>query len=181
MIVSAPQLPTLLTVSLTSRQDLQALRRRVDADAFEVRTAEGGRLLEIVLGLDLIGAGRVYGRDLIGGVDQRTIGQRRLLSQLGQQLFAVGALGLSWDIFDRRRTRFDIERAMAVELRDRLSSEDLQLQIVGEVERAIDDYAAASERLVASASALRAAEDAFAAVQGRYDAGLATFVDEFSA
>jgi outer membrane protein len=177
----ARQLSNLLSLSLSSRPDLQASRQRVDADVFEIHTAEGGRLPKIAFGVDLIGAGRVYGRDVIGGVDQLTIGQRPLGSQLGQQLFAVASLGISWDIFDRRRTGFDIERATAVAFRDRLSAEDLQLQIVGEVQRAIDDYDAASERLVASAAALRAAEEAFAAVQGRYDAGLATFVDVLSA
>jgi outer membrane protein len=174
-------LVSLLAQSLASRTDLQSSRQRVDADAFEVRSAEGARLPKIVFGLDLIGAGRVYGRDVIAGVDQLTVGQRPLVSQLGQQLFAVGTLGLSWDLFDRHRTQFDVERAMAVAYRDRLATEDLQLQIIGDVQRAIDDYDAARERLVASAAALRAAEEAFAAVQGRYDAGLATFVDVLSA
>ncbi len=175
------QLPSLLTRSLTMRPDLDALRQRVDADEHERRSAEGARLPRIVFGIDLIGSGRVYGRDVIGGVDQLTVGQRPLLSQLGQQLFAVGSLGVSWDIFDRSRARLDIERATAVEFRDRLASEDLQLQVAGEVQRAIDDYDAANERLVASAAALRSAEEAFAAVQGRYDAGLATFIDVLSA
>ncbi len=171
----------LLQHAKESRPDLGAAQRHVAADLHEERVVAGARLPRIVMGLDLVGSGRVFDRQITGGIDQLTTAQRSLASQLGRQVYAVGSIGVSWDVFDRFKNRLDTERAAAITLRDRLVSEDLELQIEGEIQRAVDDYQAATDRLRASASALRASEEAFAAVQGRYDVGLATFVDVLTA
>jgi outer membrane protein len=171
----------LLARALDARPDLAAARQRLEADAHESRAAEGARLPRVVAGFDWVGAGRVFDRETVGGINQLTVEQKGLLPQLGSQGYFVGSLGLSWDLFDRWRSRLDIDRAAAFTYRDRLAAEDLQLQIESEVQRAVDDYRSTRDRLTASAAGLRAAEEAFAAVQGRYDAGLATFVDVLSA
>ena len=171
----------LLQLALRQRDDLRAAAARLAADGHEARVASGARWPKVVLGLDLLGSGRVFGHESINGVNQLTTEQSPLTRQLGRQTFAVASLGLSWDLFDRWRTRLDVERAAAVSTRDRLQAEDLRLQIEGEVQRAVDDYQAGTDRLAASVAALRAADEAYAAVQGRFDAGLATFVDVLSA
>ncbi len=175
------QLDGLLAQAFHSRPDLSAARERAAADGHEERAAQSGQLPRVVLGFDWVGSGRVFDRQSIAGVNQLTMDQRQLLGQLASQGYLLGTLGVSWPIFDRFRTRLETDRAAAITYRDRLLIEDLQLQIEAEVRRALDDYAAARDRMTASAAGLLAAEQAFAAVQGRYDAGLATFVDVLSA
>ena len=171
----------LLGRALDARPDLAAARQHLAADTHELRVAEGARLPRVVMGFDWVRAGRVFDRETTGGVNQLNIDQKALVPQLFGQGYFVGSLGLSWDIFDRWRARLDIDRASAFAYRDRLAAEDLQLQVESEVQRAVDDYRSTADRFTASSSGLRSAEEAFAAVQGRYEAGLATFVDVLTA
>jgi outer membrane protein len=172
---------SVLTQAIARRADLAAAQDRVRSDQHTINVAKGGRLPRLSLGVDWIGAGRVFQREVTGGIDQLTSPQTPLGTQLGRQGYAIASLGVSWDVFDRWRSRLEIDRASAAAARDQLIADDLRLQIEGEVQRALDDYAAARDRLSATTAALRAASEAFAAVQARYDLGLATFVDVLSA
>jgi len=167
--------------ALRARPDLLSARNRVTADEHEMRAAHGEYLPQIALRFDDVGAGRVFGRELVDGKDQLTIGQRSVGTQLGDQRYGVLSLGASWSLFDGYRARFDVERAAVAADRDRLNVEDLQLRIGGELETAIGNYRAADQKLVATAAAVDAAQQAFDAVSGRYDVGLASVVDVLTA
>jgi outer membrane protein len=164
-----------------ARPDLAAARNKSASDSYEMQAARGEYLPQLALRFDYIGSGRVFGREIVAGKDQLTTSQRSVGSQLGDQRYGVLSLGLSWNLFDGYRARFDIERAMVATDRDRLNIEDLRLRIGGELETAIGNYRAAEQKLVASAAAVDAAQQAFDAVQGRYDVGLASVVDVLTA
>lgn len=163
------------------RPDLQAVRAKAMADDHELQAAHGELLPQVALRFDYVGSGRVFGRELIDGKDQLTIDQRSVGSQLGDQRYGVLSLGMNWNLFDGYRARLDVERASVATNRDRLNVEDLQMRIGGEVQTAIGNYRAAEQKLVASAAAVDAAQQAFDAVQGRYDVGLASIVDVLAA
>jgi outer membrane protein len=164
-----------------ARPDLLAARDKASADANDLQAAHGEFLPQLALRFDYVGSGRVFDREIVGGKDQINVAQRSVGSQLGDQRYSVLSLGLSWNLFDGYRARFDVERAAVASDRDRLNIEDLQLRIGGEVQTAIGNYRAAEQKLVASAAALEAAQQAFDAVQGRYDVGLASVVDVLTA
>jgi outer membrane protein len=164
-----------------ARPDLAAARNKAASDSYEMQAARGEYLPQLALRFDYIGSGRVFGREIVAGKDQLTTGQRSVGSQLGDQRYGVLSLGLSWNLFDGYRARFDVERAMVATDRDRLNIEDLRLRIGGELETAVGNYHAAEQKLVASAAAVEAAQQAFDAVQGRYDVGLASVVDVLTA
>ena len=164
-----------------ARPDLLAARNRVTTDEHEIRAAHGEFLPQIALRFDYVGSGRVFGRELVDGKDQLTIDQRSVGSQLGDQRYGLLSLAASWNLFDGYRARFDVERASVAADRDRLNVEDLQLRIGGELEAAVGNYRAADQKLVATAAAVDAAQQAFDAVSGRYDVGLASVVDVLTA
>ncbi len=91
------------------------------------------------------------------------------------------SLGLSWNLFDGYKGKFDIERATVLTDRDRLTIEDLRLKIGADVQSAILNYRSAEQKLVATAAGLEAAQQAYDAVQGRFDVGLASIVDVLAA
>jgi outer membrane protein len=167
--------------ALRARPDLLAARNRITADAHEMQSAHGEFLPQLALRFDYVGSGRVFGRELVGGKDQLNIDQRSVGSQLGDQRYGVLSLGASWNLFDGYRAKFDVERAAVAADRDRLNVEDLQLRIGNELATAIGNYRAADQKLVATAAAVDAAQQAFDAVSGRYDVGLASVFDVLTA
>jgi outer membrane protein len=175
------ELNDLLQRAYRERADLAAARQRASADTHEMQAAHGEYLPQVALRFDYAGSSRVFGRELIDGQNQLTVDQRSLGSQLGDQRYGVLSLAASWNLFDGYRARFDIERAAVATDRDRLNIEDLQLRIGGELQTAIGNYRAADQKLVATAAAIDAAQQAFDAVQGRYDVGLASVVDVLTA
>lgn len=165
----------------SQRPDLVAARDKATADQHELQAAHGEFLPQLNLRFDYIGSGRVFARELVGGQDQLTSSQRPVAEQLGDQRYGLLSLGVSWNLFDGYRARFDVERAAVAEDRDRLNIEDLRLRIGSQIQTAIGNYRAAQQKILASKAALDAAQEAFDAVQGRYDVGLASVVDVLTA
>ncbi len=174
-------LTTLNSQAQRVRPDLLAARNRITTDHHDMEAAHGEYLPQIALRFDYIGAGRVFGREIVDGKDQLTTDQRSFGSQLGDQRYGVLSLAASWNLFDGYRAKFDVERAAVAADRDRLNVEDLQLRISGELQAAIGNYRAADQKLTATASAVDAAQQAYDAVAGRYDVGLASVVDVLTA
>jgi len=177
----AVQFDAVLDNALRRRPDLAAAQHKSIADQHAMQEARGELLPQLALRFDYVGSGRVFGREIVDGKDQLTVAQGAIGEQLANQRYAQLSLGLSWSLFDGFRERLDMERATVATDRDRLNVEDLRLRIGSEVQTAIGNYRAAEEKLVASAAALDAAQQAFDAVQGRFDVGLASVVDVLTA
>ena len=174
----APDRADLLAArALAARPDLAAARARVSAADELTRFARGGWLPRLDLGLDLLGSARTFDYERQGGANVLTGSQRPFLEQLGSQRVGALSLGVSWVLSDRGRTRADVERARLGADRERVRAEDVRLAVLGEVDRALADNEAAREAMQAARAGLDAAEEAFTAVQGRYDVGLASFIE----
>ena len=171
----------LIAMATRVRPDLSAAQEREQADQHELDAARGEVLPKLNLRFDYLTNSRIFGRESVNGVDQLTTAQQSLAHQLGTQGVGQVSLGLSWDLFDDYRARLDGQKAEAAADRDRMITKDLRLRIHGEVQQAVGDYQSAEQKLASTASGLAAAQEAFDAMQGRYDVGLATFVDVLSA
>jgi outer membrane protein len=163
--------------ALRDRPDLHAAQSRMSSSQAALQEANGLYLPSVVLGADYFLTGRVYDWERQQGVSLLNIAQRPFLTQLSHQGLAVFSLGVVVPVFDRFETPFAIERARADFEQSRLASEDTRLRVLGDIRRGVDDYQAGVLKLRAGESGLTSAQEAFDAVTGRFDAGLATFVD----
>ena len=171
----------LVANAVRARPDLTAAHYREQADQNELEAAHGELLPKLDLQFDYLTNTRIYGHEIVNGINQLTTQQQSLGHQLGSQGLGQVQLGLSWDVFDNYRARLDEQRAAAAQDRDHMATKDLQLRINSEVQQAVGDYMAAGQKLSSTAAGLAAAQEAYDAMQGRYDVGLATFVDVISA
>jgi outer membrane protein len=160
-----------------SRPDVRSAEASTRAADAAVRAARGERLPRVDLGADVFGVGRVFDREIQGGTNLLPDSQRELWSQLFPQSAYSVTLGVTWQIFDRRVTQFDIARAEFDRQNAQLHYDDTRIRAAAEVRQAATDYRSAAQRLVATQSGMIAADTAFAAIQARFDAGLSTFVD----
>ncbi|MBI3568059.1 MAG: TolC family protein [Gemmatimonadetes bacterium] len=175
-------LDALLARARRDRGDLAAAIARTAAADEGVKEARSLFLPRVVVGADFIAAGRVYDWERQHGVSTLgTVDQRPLDSQLGRQGLGVYSIGVSVPLFDRYESQAQIEQAKAVAHQSALAAEDLRIRIESDVRQARDEYVAAIARSRAAAANVEAAEEAYTAVSGRFDVGLATFVDVIGA
>jgi outer membrane protein len=184
-LVSALDVTTLSQTALAQRPDLAAagaLRRAAEAG---VSQARGALLPRVALQLDLVDAARVFDRQQQNGVNlltaQTALAQSAIGSQLGRQMAGVVTLGVSVPVFDRWQSRAEIERAQAVAEVSRLREDDLHDRVIGEVAQAVDEIRSAALTITAATAQVAAAQKAYDAVSGRYDVGMASFIDVASA
>ncbi|HEY0777270.1 MAG TPA: TolC family protein [Gemmatirosa sp.] len=163
--------------ALIARPDLAAAAAQRRAADQQMRFARGERLPTIGIEFDLVDQARLFGRAVQNGQNLLAPGQRGAFSQLGSQVAGLLSLGVNLPIFDRHQARADEERAQALEERSRVTEADVRDRIVGEVAQAAADIRAADLTAQAAAAQVDAAERAFAAVSGRYEVGMASFID----
>lgn len=174
-------LDALLARARRDRGDLAAAMARTAAATEGIKEARSLYLPRVVFGVDLIAAGRVYDWDRIQGANQIPGPQHGLDAQLGRQGVGVFSLGVSIPLFDRFESQSAIEQARAAANASALATEDLRIRIESDVRQARDEYVAAVARLRAAVASVEAAEQAYSAVTGRFDVGLATFIDVIGA
>jgi len=168
-------------VALSQRPDLAAAGNERRAAEAGISEAHGALLPRVAFEFDLVDAARIFSRQEQNGVDllgaKNAPIQSSLGSQLGHQLAGIVSLGVTVPLFDRWQARADVERAQAAAERSRLAEEDLHDRIVDEVAQAIDEIRSAARTLDAASAQAAAAQKAYDAVSGRYDVGMATFID----
>ncbi len=167
--------------ALVARPDLAAAAAQTRAAEQQLRFAHGERLPTVAIEFDLVDQARIFGRAVQNGQNLLAPGQRNAFSQLGSQVAGLLSLGVNLPIFDRHQARADEERAQALDERSRVQEADVRDRIVGEVARAVADIRAADLTTQAATAQVAAAERAFAAVSGRYEVGMANFIDVASA
>ena len=88
-----------------------------------------------------------------------------------------GGISISLPIFDRRRTRTNVSRAVLQRRQEEIDLIDLQQAAQTDLRRALLDFRTAMAQLSFSQDQLRSSEEALQAEQARYDAGAATLLD----
>ncbi len=180
-VATAADVAALEREALAARPDLSAAAARHRAADQQLRFAHGERLPSIGIEFDLVDQARLFGRAVQNGQNLLAPGQRSPFSQLGSQVAGLLSLGVNLPIFDRHQARADEERARALEERSEVAEADVRDRIVGEVAQAAADIRAADLTAQAAAAQVAAADKAFAAVSGRYEVGMANFIDVASA
>jgi outer membrane protein len=179
--VSALDVSDLSRRALAQRPDLAASADEVRAAEAGIAQARGARLPRVLLQFDVVDAARLFDRQQQNGVD--LLGatnapiQPPLGSQLRHQVAGILTLGVSVPIFDQWQSRAEVERAQASAERSRLLEEDLRDRVVGEVAQAVDEVRSAEKSMNAATAQVAAAQKAYDAVSGRYDVGMASFID----
>jgi len=157
-------LDSLITVALAQRTDLRAENLRVQAARRGVDIARGSRL-------PVVSGNGGYSSAYNSG------GDASFLTQLDQRRGGSIGLGVSVPIFDRGATSIATQRALIGLENELLTLRSLGESVALEVRRALLDYNAAQEQLVAADAQQRAAALALEAAQARYGVGAATFIE----
>lgn len=166
---SVPGLPhydldSLMAQAFTRRADLTAQLSRLQAAEQGIRGARGGRLPSVSLSVNYSSA-YTNANDL------------GFFNQFDQRRGGSLGLGLSVPVFDRGSASIATQQAEIQLENARLALEQQRQTVALEVRRAVLDYQAAQEQLVAAAAQKRAADLAVTTVQERYRVGAATLVE----
>jgi outer membrane protein len=167
----------LMQQALDNRADLRAAQALSNAAHADVTAARSGYWPRLDLGADYFGAGRILDKQIVNGTDELPMPQRGLNTQLGDQTYYTLGATLSWGLFDRGITRLAVERASVAAKNTDIDLEDHRLQVEGEVKQSYFDYHSSLQQLISAAKGVKAAKEAFDAVQARYGVGAASFID----
>ncbi len=166
---SIPGLPrydldSLLAQAMTQRADLSAQLSRLEAAEQSIRSARGGRLPSVSMSA---GYNSAY----------TNLNDLGFFNQFDQRRGGSVNLSLSLPIFDRGNASINTQQAELQLANARLTLEQQRQAVSLEVKRALLDYQAAQEQLVAAAAQKRAADLAVTTIQERYRVGAATLVE----
>lgn len=158
-------LDQLLARALSDRGDLQAQQQRIAAAREQTRVARAGALPTLDLQAS---TGSSYSSLSDGGVSEQ-LGEDNLNSSL--------MLKLAIPIFDRDQTRTQVAQAHLDELSAKTRLAKLRQQLLTQLGQTLADYQAALAQRFSANQQLQAAQQALKAVEARYRAGAATWVE----
>jgi outer membrane protein len=155
---------SLLDHAFQQRPDLDAISRRLEASREGETAAGAGRWPTVTFSASY-------------GSNYSSTGQDGFWDQLDARRTGSMGLGVSVPLFDRFATRYDQQRARIATANARLALADLRQEVALQVRRAVLDWKAAHERLMAAEAQVQAARQALDATQERYEAGVATLYE----
>ncbi len=158
-------LADLFTRAQQQRGDLRSREVAVEAAAQGLRAARGGRLPQLSFSA---GAGTSYN----SGIERYDFGQ-----QLERNSSQSISFSLSLPVFNRLRTRSQVQRARISYENARIDVESTQQQIGVEVRQAYLDYLTADKQLKVTQRQLEFREQALQSTRERYNVGAATLVE----
>ena len=96
---------------------------------------------------------------------------------MGNQVTWSITLNLTWNIFDRFLTRYAVAAARTQWENTKVDHVDSQLQAAADVRISHSDYLIAQQQLQTANVGVKAAQEAYDAIVGRYQVGGASFID----
>lgn len=164
--------------ALHTRVDYQASQDVADATKSDVTSYRSSYWPRLDFAASYGATARHLDYQYVSGTgDVTPASQTPLGSQLQDQTYYTYGLVLTWTIFDRWTTSYQVERAKGAAYKAQLDSEDYRRQVIGEVKQAVNDLHTSVQNLLASEKGLVAARKAYEVSQGRYDVGQLSFVD----
>ena len=174
--------PDLIGSAFTKRYDLLTLKQQREAIALRAPIIQSNLKPQLVASGGLSTAGRHLFQQNINGNDVlKTIEQRNIVRQLGNQINVFAGLSLVWNIFDRNQTKTALAKNRIEEANRELDITDRQDQIRAEINQALTDFETAQQQFTTAQAQLSAAQAAFELQEGRFQNGLAPLVDLFVA
>jgi outer membrane protein len=172
----------LVASAYTKRYDLLTLKQQREAVALRTPIIQSALKPQLVASGGFTTAGRHLFQQNINGNDVlKTIEQRNIVRQLGNQINVYAGLNLVWNIFDRNQTKTALAKNRIEEANRELDITDKQDQIRAEINQALTDYETAQQQFTTAQAQQSAAQAAFELQQGRFQNGLAPLVDLFVA
>lgn len=166
----------------TKRYDLLTLKQQREAIALRAPIIQSNLKPQVVASGGFTTAGRYLFQQNINGNDVlKTIEQRNIVRQLGNQINVFASVNLVWNIFDRNQTKTNLAKNRIEEANRELDIQDRQDQIRAEINQAVNDYQTAQQQFTTAQAQLSAAQAAFELQEGRFQNGLAPLVDLFVA
>jgi outer membrane protein len=167
----------LITEALHAREDYRAQESILKATSWDVTRSESGYLPKIDLSFDRLASGRYLHTLIVNSADELPPLQQNLGAQLGNQVQWNLALTLTWNLFDRFVTRYNVEQSKIAEDNTRIDRDNLRLSVGAEIRQVIHDYRQAQRAVEAAETGLKAAVNAYKVIQGRYQVGSSSFID----
>jgi outer membrane protein len=166
----------LVNQALKDRSDLQSYKLNIDAASWNIKKYQSGYLPKLSFELGAFNSGLYYNYLYYNGQDQLPA-QNSIPFQLGHQIYALGALNLTWNIFDNYFTKSNVINARVLYSNARIDYRDQEIQIVSDTRQAFGDYKNDLQLIQTADKGVTAAGKAFEAMQGRYTQGSASFID----
>jgi outer membrane protein len=167
----------LVTQALNNRLDLRAYKLNVEAAGWNIKKYQSGYLPKISFELGAFNNGLYYDYLYYEGKEQLPASQNNIAFQLSHQIYGLGGINLSWNIFDNNFTKSNVINAKALLSDAQIDYRDQQLQIITDTRQAFGDYKNDLQLIQTADKGVVAAGKAFEAMQGRYTQGSASFID----
>jgi outer membrane protein len=171
----------LVKESLDKRPDVQSNTALADSTDWNVTRARSGYLPKLDLVFSRDAAGSLLSKDLVNGVDYLSPNQPGLPAQIGNQVqYSIG-LSLSWSIFDRFVTRYNVAQADTAFKNTQINLDDSRLQVQSDIRTAYTNYQSVKLQLNSVRMGLESAQKSYDAVEGMYEVGSSSIVDVLTA
>jgi outer membrane protein len=170
-------LDELIELALHQRSDVQAYGKTVEFTDWDVTRAKSDYYPKLDFLFQRNSTSAHLTSQTVNGVDVLPATQQNLFSQLGNQVTYSFSLNLTWSIFSRYTTRYNVAAARTVLENAKIDQRESELQTVADVRIASSDYKIALDQLKSAQVGLKAAKEAFQAITGRYSVGAASFID----
>ena len=167
----------LIRTALELRSDRAAADLSAVAANHDVAATRGAYFPRLDLQFSLLGGARHYDQLIINGVDSLPANQPSISSQLGNQIYYVVGLNLTWEIFSRGVTREAVAQSRVTADNLEIDAVDRHKRVVAEVRQALGDYRSSLQQLDSTQSGMVAAQKAYDVVEGRYEVGASSFID----
>ena len=171
----------LVQEGLHTRVDLRGADLTVQASDWNIRKFRSGYLPVVSVGGGLYNNGASYNALTVNGVDEMPGSQTSQLTQLYKNTYGLVGVNATWNIFDRYATKSNVAAARIVADNARIDKEDTRIGVVANIRMAHNDYVNAVQQMETVGKGLEAAQEAFDAVNARYQQGATDFITESNA
>jgi outer membrane protein len=171
----------LVQEGLHTRVDLRSADLAVQASDWNIRKFRSGYLPVVSAGGGLYNNGAVFNSLSVNGVDELPASQASPFTQLYKNTYGLLGVSATWNIFDRYATRSNVAAAKIFADNARIDKEDTRIGILANIKMAHNDYVNAVQQMETVGKGLVAAQEAFDAVNARYQQGATDFITESNA
>jgi outer membrane protein len=169
---------SLITEGVQQRIDLHSADLNVQANDWNIRKLKSGYLPAVSLSGGFFNNGGWFNSLKVNGVDELPGSQTPVYTQLYKNSYGLLGVNATWNIFDRYATRSNVAAARLIRDDARIDREDVKIGIVSGIRLAHNDYRNAVQQMETAGKGLVAAQEAFDAVNARYQQGATDFITE---
>ena len=169
---------TLVAEGLQQRIDLRSADLNVQANDWNIKKLRSGYLPVVSVSGGFFNNGGWFNLLKVNGADELPGSQTPVYTQLYKNSYGLLGVNATWNIFDRYATRSNVAAARLLRDDAKIDREDTRIGIVASIRMAHNDYRNAVQQMETVGKGLVAAQEAFDAVNARYQQGATDFITE---